>query len=79
MWETLQHNADKDFFQDSDFAGDLEESKSTPGEHCAFSEAIHLFQSVGCVRNNFQFRTVSTDSEIVSFGCRFKDGRYTRA
>ena len=27
-------------------------------EHCAFSEAIHLFWSVGCVRNKLQFRTV---------------------
>ena len=31
-------------FQDSDFAGDLEDSKSTSGEHCAFSEVIHLCQ-----------------------------------
>ena len=27
-------------------------------EHCEFSEAIRLFQSVGCVRNKLQFRTV---------------------
>ena len=31
-------------FQDSDFAGDLEDSKSTSGG-CAFLEVIHLFQS----------------------------------
>ena len=31
-------------FQDSDFAGDLEDSKSTSGGHCAFLEVIHLFQ-----------------------------------
>ena len=31
-------------FQDSDFAGDLEDSKSTTGEHDAFLEVIHLFQ-----------------------------------
>ena len=31
-------------FQDSDFAGDLEDSKSIQVEHCAFSEVIHLFQ-----------------------------------
>ena len=31
-------------FRDSEFAGDLEDSKSTSGEHCAFSEVIHLFQ-----------------------------------
>ena len=27
-------------------------------EHCAFWEVIHLFQTVGCVRNKLQFRTV---------------------
>ena len=31
-------------FQDSDFAGDLEDSKSTSGEHYVFSVVIHLFQ-----------------------------------
>ena len=31
-------------FQDSDFAGDLEDSKSTSGEHYVFSAVIHLFQ-----------------------------------
>ena len=31
-------------FQDSDFAGDLEDSKSLLEEHCAYSEVIHLFQ-----------------------------------
>ena len=45
-------------FQDSDFARDLEDSKSTSGAHCAFLEVIHLFQSVGCIRNKLQFRTV---------------------
>ena len=31
-------------FQDSDFAGDLEDSKSLLEEHCAFLEVIRLFQ-----------------------------------
>ena len=31
-------------FQDSDFAGDLEDSKSTSGGHYAFLEVMHLFQ-----------------------------------
>ena len=31
-------------FQDSDFAGDLEDSKSTSEEHYAFLVATHLFQ-----------------------------------
>ena len=31
-----------------------------------FSEAARSFQSVGCVRNKLQFRTVQTESEIIS-------------
>ena len=31
-------------FQDSDFAGDLEDSKSTSGEHYVFLAVIHMFQ-----------------------------------
>ena len=45
-------------FQDSDFAGDLGIQNLHQVEHCAFSEVIRLFQSVGCVRNKLQFRTV---------------------
>ena len=29
MWVILQNNADRDCFQDSDFAGDLDDSKCT--------------------------------------------------
>ena len=50
-------------FQDSDFAGDLEDSKSTLGGTCAFSEVIRLFQSAGCVRNKLQFRTVQQNQK----------------
>ena len=32
-------------------------------EHCAFSEAIRLFQSVGCVRNKLQFRTIQQNQK----------------
>ena len=35
-------------------------------EHCAFLEVTCLFQWVGCVRNKFQFRTVSTEWESIS-------------
>ena len=45
-------------FQDSDFAGDLEDSKSTSAGTLCFLEVIHLFQQVGCVRNKLQFDTV---------------------
>ena len=63
MWETLQKQCRLGLFQDSDFAGDLEDSKSTSGEHCAFLEVIHLFQSVGCVRIKLQFRTVQQNQK----------------
>ena len=32
-------------------------------EHCAFWEVIRLFQSVGCVRNKLQFRTVQQNQK----------------
>ena len=44
--------------EDSDFAGDLEESKSTSGGTLRVLEVIHLFQKVGCVRNKLQFHRV---------------------
>ena len=51
-------------FQDSDFAGDLEDSKSAAGgTSCAFWEVIHLSQSVGCGRNKLQFRTVQQNQK----------------
>ena len=51
-------------FQDSDFAGDLEDSKSTSGGTLCVSEAIRLFQSV------------STESEIISLDAGLRmDGR----
>ena len=62
-------------FQDSDFAGDLEDSKFTSGGHCTFLEIIRLFQSVGCVRNKLQFRTVQQNQN----SCPWTQvGRYTR-
>ena len=45
-------------------------------EHCAFLEVIHLFQSVGCVRNKLQFRTVQQNH---FFGCRIEVGWYHRS
>ena len=45
-------------FQDPDFAGDLENSKSTSGRILCFLEAEHLFPFVGCVRSKRQYLTV---------------------
>ena len=51
-------------FQDSDFAQDLEDSKSTSGGTlCVFWKVIHLFQSVGCARNKLQFHTVQQNQK----------------
>ena len=45
-------------FQASDFAGDLEDSKSTSGELCVPSGVERSFPKVGCARNQLQFHTV---------------------
>ena len=46
-------------FHDSDFAGDLEDSKSTScGTVCVFGSYTFVPISVECVRNKVQFRTV---------------------
>ena len=50
-------------FQDSDFAGDLEESKSTSGGTLSVFGVIHLFQTVGCARNKLQFHTVQQNQK----------------
>ena len=46
------------FFQDSDFAGDLEDSKSTSGGVLCFLEVEHFCLSVGCTRSKQQYPTV---------------------
>ena len=56
--KTLQNNADWDCFG-TPILQEIERIQNLlQGEHCAFSEVIHLFQSVGCVRNKLHFRTV---------------------
>ena len=58
MWETLSNNADWDCFKPHLFREILRTQNIRQVEHCAFSEVIRLFQSVGCVRNKLQFHTV---------------------
>ena len=50
-------------FQDSDFAGDLEVSKSTSGGTLCIFGSHTFVQSVGCVRNKLQFRTVQQNQK----------------
>ena len=52
---TAQHRR-LGLFQDSDFAGDFDDSKSTSGVFCVFLEFEHLSQSVGCARSKLRFR-----------------------
>ena len=44
-------------FQDSDFAGDLEDSKSTSGEYFVHLEVEHSSLQTGCVSNRLRYLT----------------------
>ena len=48
-------------FQDSDFARDLKDSKSTSDETLCISRVTRSFQSAGCTWNRSQFHTVRLD------------------
>ena len=53
-----------DCFKDSDFAGDLEDSKSYIRWNIVhFLEVTRSFQLVGCVRNKLQFRTIQQNQK----------------
>ena len=64
MWETLQNNADWDCFKTPILREILRIQNPREVEHCAFLEVIRLFQSVGCVRNKLQFRTVQQNLRL---------------
>ena len=58
MWETQHKKADWDCFKTPIVQEVLKIRNPLLEEHRAFLEVIRLFQSVGCLRNNLQFRTV---------------------
>ena len=59
-------------FQDSDFAGDIEDAKSASGGTlCTFVPVSWMCKKQTCVSHS------STESEIIS-ACRFAHGRYSR-
>ena len=66
MWEILLSNADWGLFQDSDFAGDLEDSKSTSGgTFCVFGS--HTFVPIRWMcKKPTSVSHSSTESEIIS-------------
>ena len=57
MWVILPNNAGCDCFKTPILREILRIRNLHQVEHCAFLEAIHLFQSVGFERNKLQFRT----------------------
>ena len=64
MWVTLLQQCRLGLCQDSDFVQEILKIRNPLlEEHCACSEVIHLFQSVGCVRNKLQFRTVQQNQK----------------
>ena len=66
MWETLINNADWDKFQESDFAGDVEDSKSTSGGTlCVFWSHTFVPISWMCKKQTSVSHS-STESEIIS-------------
>ena len=66
MWKTLQKQCRLGLYQDSDFAGDLEDSKSTSGGTlCIFGS--HTFVPISWMRKKQTSVThSSTESEIIS-------------
>ena len=66
MWVTLPNNADWDCFKHSDFAGDLEDSKSTSGGTlCIFGSHTFVPISWMCKKQTSVSHS-STESEIIS-------------
>ena len=66
MWETTAKQCRLGLFQDSDFAGDLEDSKSTSGGTlCIFG--IHTFVPISWMcKKQTSVSHSSTESEIIS-------------
>ena len=70
MWETLPINADWDCFKTPILQEILRIENLHQVEHCAFLEVIHLFQSVGSVRNKLQFRNRIRNHLFLDAGLR---------
>ena len=66
LWVILQNKADWDCFKTPILQEILRIQNLHQVEHCAFSEVIRLFQSVGCVKKQTSVSHSSTESEIIS-------------
>ena len=78
MWETQHNITDWGLFQDSDFAGYLEDSKSTSGVLCIFGSRTFVPISWMCKKQTSVSHS-STESEIISLECWFANGRFARS
>ena len=58
MWVIPRNNADWDCFKTLILREILRIQNPLLEEHCAFSEVIHFFEQIGCVRNKLQLHTV---------------------
>ena len=65
--ETLPNNAGWDCFKTQILQKILRTQNLHQVEHCGLLEVIHLFQSVGCVRNKLQSHTAQQNQK--SFPC----------
>ena len=66
MWETLPNNADLGLFQDSDFAGDLQDSESTSGGTLCFFGSHTCVPIIWMCKKQTSVSHSSTESEIIS-------------
>ena len=66
MWEMLLNNTNWGLFQDSDFAGDLEDSNRRNWK------SYICFQLVGCVRNKLLFLTAQQNLKLSPLDTRLK-------
>ena len=71
MWETLQFSADWDCFKTPILQEILRIQNLHQVEHCAFSEAIRLFQSSWMCKKQTSVSHSSTESEIISLDAGF--------
>ena len=66
MWVILPNSADWDCFKILISREILRTRNPLQVEHCALLEVMHLFQSVGCVRNKLLFLTVQQNLKSIS-------------
>ena len=80
MWVTRPQHCRLGLFQDSDFAGDFQDSKSTSGESYVSLEIEHLFLSVGCARSRRQYPTAPQNQESFRWmlDCEWMEPKYQR-